>query len=240
MVLEQGPPMMDPRLVEVPMIDPVLPSYQTIYQFGFPQRLAAWWHRVAEGKDQTMIYTEKRGWHPSGQRSQEVDHLTPESEMRQRGLNPDNSTGIPRSKQHHTGDGLDESGELAPFGHPAWSRHPDIGEAYKAYRNGDKQAFRKAIKKHREAVERGEEFTNDDWGTRYEEDKRMTEKAARYVLHHPEDPKPVINHKKKPQGKHWYDGLFEGKRTEVIFTTTDEYKGHWVKEGIELKWVPDD
>lgn len=231
-----------PKKPVIVMKDP--PPIEEAFFMPFPKPIRDWWMRVAEGKDQTMIYTEEKGWHQSSQKAEEVDHLTPESEMIYQGKNPDTSVAVPRSKQHHVGKGRDENGEIAPFGHPAWSRHPDIAEADEAYRKGDKEAFKEAIKRHREMVARGEVFTNDDAGMRRYEEEKMLEKATRYLAKHPNDPLPVVHHKEKALPIHfthnWWDGLFSKNGENVTVFDANEQKGHYEKDGIELKWIPDD
>ena len=144
----------------------------------FNERVRAWAKEVAGGRCQTMIYTEAHGWQPCGRDAQEIDHTPPESYILYHGGDPNNdATPIPRCKMHHTGQGLtredDGSLEEAGYGEFSWSRHADIGKAYEDYRAGDKDAFKKAVAKHIEAVENGWEFTGTDWKIDEYEKERM-------------------------------------------------------------------
>jgi hypothetical protein len=170
------------------------------------------WHIRAQQFCQTLIYGEEEGYKPCGSTQRlEVDHLTPESELIEHGLDPNNTDAIVRCQKHHTGDGIihDDSGELrlASYGEDGWSRHPDMGQARQDYRNGDTGAFKSAAKKHHEAVLRGERITNDDWGVTEHERERVRRIESKYRQEHPEDKKPVPK-RKMPQKKvlFMYDG----------------------------------
>jgi hypothetical protein len=143
---------------------------------------------------------------------------------------------ILRSQQHHTGEGVDETGEIAGYGHPAWSRHPDIGKARTLYQHGDKQAFDTALKKHQEAVQHDQSFTNDDWGVRDWEEKLVAEMELKYVLTHPEDPKPTIHRKNPPELKHWTD-IYYGIREYAEDQDPISVKGT-VFEKVTADYIP--
>lgn len=144
----------------------------------FSERVRNWAKEVAGGKCQTMVYTEEHGWQPCGRDAQEIDHNPPESYLIYHHLDRDNAaTPVVRCKMHHTGQGLTQGddGELeeAGYGEFTFSKHPDIYQALEDYRAGDKNAFKKAAKKHQEAVENGENFTNTDWQIDEYEKERM-------------------------------------------------------------------
>lgn len=156
-------PFFDPEIL-IPIFDPKLQQEYKL-EFQFPEKIRDWWKRVGGGKCQTHIYEEKTGWRICGSRSYiQVDHIDPESVQLVEGHDPNNSIGIPRCKEHHVGKGLvrDADGTLryASYGEPQWSRHPDMGKALDQYRNGDKDAFKKAAMHHRELAEKGLPIAN--------------------------------------------------------------------------------
>ena len=161
-------------------------------------------------KCQTMVYDEERGWHICAATDDlEVDHLTPESELKEQGRDSNKTEGIVRCQPHHTGQGLrrEEGGEteIAGYGEPDWSRHPDMGQARADYRAGEKEAFQKAAKNHHDAARKGQRITNDDWSVTEAERKRVQEMSIRSGEIYPQT---------KPKGgkqKRWTD-IFIGSR----------------------------
>lgn len=152
-------------------------------EFGFPKVVRDWWMRVTGGKCQVEVYTEKSGFKDCPNRAEHVHHVVPESWQLAHGMEPNNSVGLPACKNHHTGGNGD-----AFTGN--FSFHPDMGQAYRDYRAGDKEAFQKAAHKHHLASARGEVFWNSDADGYYLD--KMTQKAVEYQIAHPEDPKPRV------------------------------------------------
>lgn len=148
----------------IPIFDPHPYWLPERVDFAFPRAIRDYWMKVAGGKCQTHFYSEKWGWYVCGKEAKEVDHIVPESELKHQGVDPDQSVGIPRCKECHTGTGLihddDGSVRLADYGEPGWSKHPDIGRALQDYRRGDKEAFKKAVKHHYEQAKNGNRFWN--------------------------------------------------------------------------------
>ena len=167
------------------------------------------------GKCQTPIYNPETGYQICGTTTNlEDDHLTPESQLLFEGQEDPNKTeGIIRCQTHHTGRGMmvndDGSEELAPYGHPNWSRHPDMGQARADYGN-DHDSFRKAAGKHQEAVRRGERMTNDDEGVTEAERERVNIMTHAYCVENEVTP-PVPKEHKKFERKSWTD-IFFGTR----------------------------
>lgn len=182
----------------------------------FPTKERAFQLRAQGNKCQTMIYTEAQGYHICGStKDLELDHLYPESQLIVEGqLDPNHSPGIVRCQRHHTGFGIVyEHGvkQIAPAGSPEWSRHPDMGQALISYRNGDKDAFKNAAKKHVVAAERGLRITNDDVRFTESEVARVQEMNVRHVITTGERVPVVRNHGKFTL-KHWSD-IFFGTRS---------------------------
>ena len=175
----------------------------------FPEKIRKYALAVTDGRCITPIYDEVQGWHLCGDPATDVDHLEPESVVLYEYGDPNNdSTPIPRCKKHHTGVGMafdEDEIYLASFGEADWSRHPDMGAALEAYREGDKEAFMKAARKHIEKYKEGERFWNEDEGSeRYEKelfDRMAQEKGI--------DRPNVKPHKGVKHKKHWASELFD-------------------------------
>ena len=173
----------------------------------FPESIRRWALSVTDGRCITSVYYEKTGYTICGRPAEEVDHSPPESVMIFEGRDPHNeSTPIPRCKNCHTGSGVvsDENETyLAGFGEDGWAKHPEIFNALEEYRRGDKNAFKKAVQGHRDAVERGERFWNEDWQC----DEFEVEIFNR-MAHEKGIPRPEVKPHKSVRRKHWTDGWF--------------------------------
>ena len=183
---------------------------------AYPERKRLWDMRSSGGKSVLEVYTEKDGWKPSGNRAEQDHHAIPESEMIEKGFNPDISPSMPLGRNEHVGPGtiLDpETGELrmAGYGERAYSCHPDIYNALTDYQAGDADAFKKAAKKHIEAARNGESILNADPQLQGYLVEKAEEREMKYALEHPEDPMPVIKHRNKSPGASFWD-IFTGKR----------------------------
>mgnify|MGYP001611535532 CR=1 FL=1 len=160
-------------------------------------------------------YSEKLGVHRSPQPAEQVHHIIPESQMIEEGHDPDTAPAIVLSKREHVGKGRvrDSEGEReAVFMELGHSYHPDMGDALEAYRNGDEDAFKKAARKHIETIREGGKVVNTDDQTDEFLQTWVNAIETSYIIEHPEDPKPVIHHK-KPRGRapSWWD-IICGKR----------------------------
>ena len=187
----------------------------------FKERTAGWWHRVADNKCQYEIYNEKQGIHDCNKPSKHIHHIVPEGTALAEGRDSEHEAGLPLCEQHHVRNmGKEEY---------SWdfSFHPDAGEAYKDYREWKRQnlhmqeitgirskkiprqsPFEDMVDEHHRKRDAGERYHSgtpelDDHYT-----QKMTDKATRYSLEHPEDkkpdtaPHPRFDPKKK---KHWWD-----------------------------------
>lgn len=172
---------------------------------AFKENVKQWWKRVGGNGDaeqascEARIYSEQHGFRKCGARPVEIHHIDPESKLIEEGQNPNGAVGLPLCRQHHRGRGIDLPYEANS------TMHNDMGEAHEAYRRGDKDAYKKASRRHHEMVRRGERITGGDEGSDRTYTDLMERKAMRYVLEHPEDKKPEV---KPTRRKHWTDGLF--------------------------------
>lgn len=176
----------------------------------YPEKLAHWMRRAGDGRCQVEFYNEDGALVQCGNPAQHSHHVIPEAEQLEEGLDPNHSYGMGACKFHHVGVGNAE--DNTPFTGD-FSFHPDVGKSYELYRAGDKEAFAKMGKKHREAAKEGKRF----WGGDERTDGYYLDKAQdtqwKYQLEHPEDPKPEVKvHPRKKDPKHWSD-IFFGKRS---------------------------
>lgn len=181
---------------------------------AFNEKIRAWVHRATGGQSMNEYYSEKKGWTRSPQKSDEVHHITPESDAIYRGQNPNAQVPMPLSREEHTGKGIiyDSQGpRLAGYGEPGHSMHPDMGYAREAYRGGDKEAFKKAVEKHIVAAQKGERINNTDPRLDGYLEERMSEMLWNYAVTHPEDPFPGTPKVSEKHKRHWTD-IPEGKR----------------------------
>lgn len=152
-------------------------------EFAFNKRVRDWWMRVADYECQTQVYTERAGYTICGREAREVDHIIPESVLIEMGVDPNTGFAMPRCVAHHRSRGIASGGRrLAEYGEPNWSKHPDMGDALAQYRLGDPDAFKKAVREHREATARGERFWNSDEGVDQFEIDWMKQMAYEYVM----------------------------------------------------------
>ncbi len=176
----------------------------------FPEKMAHWIQRAGGNKCQVVFWDEKRDqWKQCGNESEHSHHVIPESALLYEGKDPNNSDGIGACKFHHVGPG--NADDNTPFTGD-FSFHPDMGQALIEYRAGDKESFKKAAKKHIEAVKKGEHF----WGGDEQTDGYYLDHARQmvyqYSMDHPEDPKPTTREHPKRTHKHWAD-IYFGKRS---------------------------
>lgn len=196
--------------IQPPILEPTPEEYKA-YFMPFPKSIRDWWVRVWGGQSGDVYYDETTGWTRSQEPGQEVHHIIPESELKSRGQNPDNTPAIPLSRGEHSGRGRNERGGIIPFGQKGHSMHPDMGEAREQYREGDKKAFEKAARRHKEKARRGQKIVNTDeqldgWLT-----EQAKEKSWIYRLLHPEDPPPTVIHRNNDT-EHWTD-VYYGTRS---------------------------
>lgn len=97
--------------------------------------------------------------------AEHVHHIIPESECKARGLDPNATVGLPLCAAHHVGKSYEVSDVQWE---PHSVMHPDMNEALREYRAGDKEAFKKAASGHHRVVETGIDeyvprFTAGDW-----------------------------------------------------------------------------
>lgn len=197
-------PFFDPG-IPTPILDPRL-NFIESYEFGFPEKIRDWWRRVGGNKCQTHIYEERTGWRICGSNHYiQVDHIDPESVQLVEGHDPNNSIGIPRCKEHHVGKGLvrDADGTMryASYGEPQWSRHPDMGKALDQYRQGDKDAFKKAAMHHRELAEQGKRIANSSPEVDQYEKDYMLSLEQKYMQETGERRPKVKPHQKIERGR---------------------------------------
>ena len=171
----------------------------------FPERLAHWYKRAADNRCQAVLYSEEYGFKRCKNPAEQVHHIEPESwvlEGNEEFNNPNKSHALALCKDHHSGD----EGILFEGG----SFHPDMGQALKDYRNGDKESFKKAAHNHHEMSKEGVVFWNNESDEYYKYQTEIIQQ--RYMADHPEDPKPEItDHKDQKPKKHWYDHFFNGE-----------------------------
>lgn len=175
----------------------------------FPEKIRAWAKRISDNQCQTMVYSEKRGFQKCGKKTDlHVDHLDPENFVHTNGGDPNNdSTPMVRCKDHHIGPGIvQDEGEtrIAQWGEKNWSRHADVGLARLRYRQGDKEAIGRALKRHHERAERGEKYWNSDDGV----DQYEREQAEELIwkAHLRGDNRPRVRPMRDiPKRKKWYD-----------------------------------
>ncbi len=209
------PPLIDTRITEpglspIPVYEPTAEEYEA-YFMPFPKSIRDWWVRVWGGQSGAEYYEEGTGWVRSDEPADQVHHITPESELIERGMNPDQTPAIPLSRSEHVGRGEDTEGDFIGWGQRGHSMHPDMGEALDQYRQGDKDAFKKAARVHHKKAQRGEKVVNTDeqldgWLTQQAQDR-----ASQYVQDNPDDPKPEVHHRNQKRS-HWSD-IFFGTRS---------------------------
>jgi len=185
----------------------------------FPEKLAKWYIRASGGRSLDYTYSERRGFSRSNNQAQQVHHIEPESMLLEQGIiDPNTSPALPLHKEEHVGLGFtrDEDhcgmGRQAIIFEPGHSFHPDMGQALYQYRDGDKQAFKKAAHEHVVQAQNGVSITNSDCGA----DQWLSEQAQNeqwiYHLEHADDPKPDIKPNKKFVRKSWTD-IYIGTRS---------------------------
>jgi len=185
----------------------------------FPEAARAFWLAVTGNKCAMPVYTEETGFQECGSPAKAVHHLLPEGWQLDNGMEPNNSVGIPLCKDHHVGRGGEEWS-------PEFSMHPDIGHAFKEYRDWQIQVnrasmqlgtdvkhlipspFETAIQGHRELTAQGERY----WATTPEMDQVLLENmevaALRYLVEHPEEEKPhVKEHPHYQPKKNWWEEI---------------------------------
>lgn len=211
----QSPPIVDNRITEptniVPVYEPTEAEYEA-YFMPFPKPIRDWWIRVWGGQSGAEYYTERGGWQRSQQGADQVHHIRPESELIEQGLDPDRTPAIPLSQEEHVGSGIDFFGNVHGWGEVGHSMHPDMGQAREQYRKGDKDAFKKAAKEHHKKARSGQKIVNTDEQLDGYLTQEAQDRAARYVLEHPEDPKPQVHHRVSKPKSHWTD-IFLGNRS---------------------------
>lgn len=113
-------------------IHPDTPNFDNI-EMSFRPNVRNWWMDVAGWRCQYEWYDEKRGWQKCKNRAKEVHHIIGEAETLQRGEDPNQNTGLPLCKSHHTRNpSWDEHSENFSF-------HPDMGQAQQAYKEWKRQ-----------------------------------------------------------------------------------------------------
>lgn len=176
----------------------------------FPEAIRRWSMDVADGKCQTLIYSEARGYHPCGSPAMEVDHIEPEAWMLAHGHDPNNESGaIPRCRTHHVGYGtVEEDGEIreASYGERQWSKHPDMGYALDALHLKGEIKITEAHQEHIIYAANGVRYWNSDDGVDGYERELMDRLARKKEM-----PRPAIRPHKLYVLKHWTD-IFMGIR----------------------------
>ncbi len=185
---------------------------------SYRESTRSWWLKVADYTCKYDYYTEKGGWQECGAPAKQVHHIKGEAETLHAGENPNENVALPLCQDHHVRN-LDDT-----IGEPDASFHPDMGEAYKSYKewktNAEHMAsitgrkvdysrspFAETAKQHREMVKNGERYIAGDEGTDQYYTDKMLALAVRYIAEH-DDPKPRV--KPHPETdytrrKHWYD-----------------------------------
>lgn len=187
---------------------------------SFKEGTRQFWMRVGDNKCQYEFYTEKGGFRTCGAPAKHIHHIIGESETLLKGLDPEQNTGLPLCVDHHVRNRGEDLGE------PDSSFHPDMGQAYKSYREWRQNTkhmnaisgrrtidystspFADAARSHKENILHGERYINgDDETDQYYIDK-MVNKAVIYQAEHPEDRKPKTKPHKDTdptkKEKRWY------------------------------------
>jgi hypothetical protein len=184
-------------------LPPVLePNFFVPLECAFPKKIRDWWMRVGGNKCQYDYYTESGGWQECDKPADHVHHIIPESQLEYDEENPNEAVGIPLCSRHHVKNHGDTLGEWDA------SFHPDMAEAYDNYAEWKRQQqhmneisdrkmaidydnspFAETAREHRRKAARGERVCSGDDGTDRYYLEKMTEKAWKYSLEHPEDRK---------------------------------------------------
>ena len=186
----------------------------------FKERTRQFWINVNDGKCAYEQYTEKKGFQECGDKARHVHHAEGEREQLMRGDDPEHSIGVPLCEPHHVRNTGEDLGE------PDSSFHPDMGFAYRSYKewkaneehmksitgrrltNYGTSPFAETAKEHGKIARDGQRYINGDWATDEHYKQKMTDKATKYLAEHPEEKKP--NTKPHPETdptkkeKKWY------------------------------------
>lgn len=177
------------------------------------------WLEVADNKCQYEFYTEKKGWRTCGARATHVHHLLGERDLLEQGEDPENSPALPLCEHHHVRNTGEDLGE------PDASFHPDMGEAYKGYKEWKQNQqhmnsitgkrymdystspFAEAAKGHTEAIKNGERYINGDWRTDDYYIQKMQSLLMLYLANHPEGKRNIKPHphQDETKKKHWWN-----------------------------------
>ena len=191
----------------------------------FKERTKQWALRVADGRCQYEMYSEKRGFYQCDRPATDCHHIVPEGTLLAEGKDSEHCiVPMPLCQQHHTRNlGDEEYSEDFSF-------HPDAGQAYKDYRNWKQEnlhmqaitgkisgkiprqsPFEDMVDEHHKKQKLDERYHA---GTPELDDyyiEKMRNKATVYQAEHPHDKKPETkpNPRFDPsKKKHWYDNTF--------------------------------
>jgi hypothetical protein len=187
----------------------------------FKEASRRFWQKVNNGKCAYESYSEEGGFRECGRPAKHTHHIVPEGKQLAEGDDPEYSIGMPLCEEHHTRNlGSDEHTQDFSF-------HPDMGRAYRKYREWKQRKqhmealtgrrftepspFEEAAKEHARKRENGDRYHagTEEIDRHYLE--KMQNKATAYIAEHPEEkrkkrkPHPQSDPTKK---KRWYDGLF--------------------------------
>lgn len=152
-----------------------------------------------QAPDLRLVYTEEQGFHFSGLPADEVHHIIPGSMATAQGLNPNAQTGLPVSRNGHRGKAA------LPY-EPIYSFHPDMEKAAKRYKAGDKDAFGKALARHKARALEGKVIPGFVPEVAIEHDEMMTAAAVKFIAE--TGVRKPISQKQVDRPKKWYDDLF--------------------------------
>ena len=173
----------------------------------FSRGVRKFWNNVVKYKfgevngqpmDMRLVYDEKSGFHREKLPACEVHHLLPGSYAEVVGQNPNAQIGLPVSRLGHRGR------STLPYD-PSYSFHPDMEKAAEQYKSGDKNAFKKAIIRHKAEAMVGNFPPGYDPDVAGVLEEEMLAAAVEYVAV-TGDKKPISS--KIMRKKHWSDDLF--------------------------------
>lgn len=174
----------------------------------FSRGVRTFWFEVARFKfgeingkpvEVLLVYNEKKGWHLTGFPADELHHAIPASLAEANGQLGNEQVGIPVSRRSHRGE------RRLPF-EEDYSFHPDMNDASKSYRNGDKQAFEKCRIRHQAEARLGNYPPGFSPELAMELEEIMRSAALEYMA--ATGKRKPISGKERPRKKHWADGLF--------------------------------
>jgi len=185
----------------------------------YKERTRSFWLEVANYKCQYEMYTEKKGFHNCGEPARHVHHIKGERDQLEAGEDPEHSIALPLCIEHHVRNTGEDLGE------PDASFHPDMGHAYKNYKEWKRQSqhmnsitgrrsidystspFADAARGHSEALRNGERYINGDERTDEYYIEKMRNKAVIYEAetgNKKPNTKPHPKYRRMKKGK-WYN-----------------------------------